>query len=228
LREKQMSFYLRDKNQEAVFSLLGWAGKMIAPECPAQLSTIPCQVDSLMVVDTNIGINKANYHTTRSDQHLIELEETRAKHTRIITFDNTAFVNAWPKGSYKSYLRFYIPSSAESVVLKMDGESVAGSEFTLKKEAGWTVVGFVSETPIKTQKNIEISYAVPLEFSPPYSYAFFNQKQPGTRGVLPEIIFKHSANLSPTLIAPRAEISGTSIVFDSLEEDHAFVGVSFE
>lgn len=228
LDEKQMTISMTDEDFSKTLSLLGWSGELITPKCPNQLIAVPCQVDSLVINEANIGINKANYHTTREDSHIIELKEKLIKHTRRISLDNTAFINAWPKGVYKSYFRFYIPSKIDSLSIKVDGQTVNEDKYEIIKQKNNQLIKFLIETPIKTEKNIEISYVVPMEFSLPYSYVFFNQKQPGTNGVLPQIIIKYDSILSPTLIAPQAEVQGNSIVFDNLDEDHAFVGVSFK
>ncbi len=228
LQEKQMTLYFDDENLSSAISGLGWSGELVIPQCPTQLSTLPCHVDALVVNESNIGINKANYHTTRQDSHNIEIANNQIKHQRTITLNNEAFSNAWPKGEYRSYFRFYLPEHAQSVSLTVDGQKIAEKDVLIAKQGNNLVLGLLVSTPIKTKKNIELSYSVPLEFSSPYSYVFFSQKQPGTKDVLQNVVLKHSPDLSPTLIAPKADVSGDTINFHDLAEDHAFVGVSFK
>ncbi|MCL4208338.1 DUF4012 domain-containing protein [Patescibacteria group bacterium] len=228
LQEKQMTLYFDDDNLSSAISGLGWSGELVIPQCPTQLSTLPCHVDALVVNESNIGINKANYHTTRQDSHNIEIANNQIKHQRTITLNNEAFSNAWPKGEYRSYFRFYLPEHAQSVALTVDGQKIQEKDVLIAKQGNNLVLGLLVSTPIKTKKNIELSYTVPLEFSSPYSYVFFSQKQPGTKDVLQNVVLKHSPDLSPTLIAPKADVSGDTINFHDLAEDHAFVGVSFK
>lgn len=228
LQEKQMTLYFDDENLSSAIAGLGWSGELVIPQCPTQLSTLPCHVDALVVNESNIGINKANYHTTRQDSHNIEIANNQIKHQRTITLNNEAFSNAWPKGEYRSYFRFYLPEHAQSVSLTVDGQKIAEKDVLIAKQGNNLVLGLLVSTPIKTKKNIELSYSVPLEFSSPYSYVFFSQKQPGTKDVLQNVVLKHSPDLSPTLIAPKADVSGDIINFHDLAEDHAFVGVSFK
>lgn len=228
LQEKQMTLYFDDDNLSSAISGLGWSGELVIPQCPTQLSTLPCHVDALVVNESNIGINKANYHTTRQDFHNIEIANNQIKHQRTISLNNEAFSNAWPKGEYRSYFRFYLPEHAQSVALTVDGEKIAEKDVLIAKQGNNLVLGLLVTTPIKTKKNIELNYSVPLEFSSPYSYVFFSQKQPGTEDILQNVVLKHSPELSPTLIAPKAEVSGDTINFHDMAEDHAFVGVSFK
>ncbi|NCN03872.1 MAG: DUF4012 domain-containing protein [Candidatus Pacebacteria bacterium] len=228
IEEKQMTIYMRNSDLAQTFSLLGWSGELIKPQCPNQLSALNCQVDALIINETNIGINKANYHTSRDDSHVIDLNKDQAKHTRIIKLNNSAFSNAWPKGGYKAYFRMYLPKDLVSLSIKIDGETIDEKNYEISTESGLNLVGILVETPIKSEKTIEINYVMPIEIDLPFSYVFFNQKQPGTDGVLPEVIIKHDPTLSPTLIAPQAEVQGKNIIFTNLDEDHAFVGVSFK
>jgi hypothetical protein len=228
IEEKQMTVYMKNSDLAQTFSLLGWSGELIKPQCPNQLSALNCQVDALIINEANIGINKANYHTSRDDTHVIDLKKDQAKHTRTIKLNNTAFSNAWPKGGYKAYFRMYLPKDLVSLSIKIDGVTIEENNYEITTENNLNLVGILVETPIKSEKTIEISYVMPIKIELPFSYVFFNQKQPGTDEVLPEVIIKHDPTLSPTLIAPQAEVQGNSIIFSNLDEDHAFVGVSFE
>lgn len=228
VQEKQLTLYFKDETIAQAISNLGWSGEIIVPDCPTQLSTLPCQVDALVVNEANIGVNKANYHTSRQDTHEIELLQDQAKHRRTITLNNEAFSNAWPKGEYRAYFRFYLPSHAQAVSLNLDGQKVKEKEVTIAKQGDHLLLGLVVATPIKTAKTIELNYTIPLEFSRPFSYVFFSQKQPGTQNILQQVVLKHDANLSPTLIAPQAEVTGNAITFNNLVDDHVFIGVSFK
>lgn len=228
LSEKQMIIYSSDEDIMRTFSALGWSGELITPECPTQLSVLPCHVDSLVINEANIGVNKSNYHTYREDQHVIEIKNNEVLHSRTITLENTAFSNAWPKGRYRAYFRMYLPQNITSLSINIDGIVVDESKYEIIEKNGYNIVGILVETPIKTEKAVRIDYVLPIEFSAPYSYVFFNQKQPGTDGVLPQIVVKHDSALSPTLIAPQAQVDDDTIIFNSLPEDHTFVGISFE
>lgn len=87
---------------------LGWTGSLVEPQCPTRLSVVDCRVDVMAQVEANIGVNKANYYLDREINHKVIIDREKATHSRNITFTNNAKSNSWPKGTYKSYQRFYI------------------------------------------------------------------------------------------------------------------------
>ncbi|HEX7017919.1 MAG TPA: DUF4012 domain-containing protein [Patescibacteria group bacterium] len=228
LQRKQMFLNVSDAGEQATIQALGWSGGLLVPQCPTQLSTATeCVVDTLAVVDANIGVNKANYHLQRSESHHITLSETNATHTHTVLLENTSQTNAWPQGPYSSYLRFYLPEGAQLTQVKVNNQAMAAKDIVQTEYQAFTVVGVVTQTPIQQQTTVDITYSTPLAQTPNSAYAFFYQKQAGLEIPLTTVSLTHSPTLTPRIIAPQANVQLGTITFNEFEDDHVFVGVSF-
>jgi hypothetical protein len=226
---KELLVSVFDNDLETTFESLGWNGSIVKPACPTVFDDNECLVDSLMQVEANVGVNKANYYLERQIDHSIAITSKQVSHKRVIAFKNKAQTNAWPKGSYKSYIRFYLPDQAEFEDIKINGQSVALDKLTIKEELGRNVVGVLIEVVVKSELKLQLEYSLTHEYQTPFTYSFFDQKQPGARDVSPRIFVTHEPDLSPVLIAPQAEVQGEVIVFNpSKDSGHMFVGASFE
>ena len=90
-------------------------------------------------------------------------------------------------------------------------------------------MGVLIEVAVKSELKLQLEYSLSHDYQTPFTYTFFDQKQPGARDISPRIFIKHNPDLSPILIAPQAEVQGDVIVFNpSKDRCHVFVGVSFE
>ncbi len=228
LESQQLTITIFDENIQDTFSTLGWTGAIIEPQCPAQLSVADCHVDTIAQVEANVGVNKANFYLKRSVNHTISLGPEAAEHQRVVTFQNTAKTNSWPKGSYKSYVRFYLPEAAELSGIDLDGKNVPADKIKQYQESGKKVVGLLLEVPVDSTARLELNYSSPLSSETPFSYVFFNQKQSGTAETPITIKIVAPSRLMPALIAPQAEVSDNTIIFDDIQEKHSIVGVTYQ
>jgi len=174
LYEKQLLIHFTKKDESDIVTALGWNGVLLSPACPTQLSVAPCLVDSLAVIDSNVGVNKANAHIKRQDRHTVLLGTQAAHHSHSIVLQNTAQSNAWPKGSYQSYLRFYIPITATLKGVQVNGQKIDDSELVQEPVQGagvlgagnggasYKIVGLRTTTPIKSETTIVFEYFTPL------------------------------------------------------------------
>ncbi len=226
---KELLVTIFDNDLQATFESLGWNGSIVDPACPTVFNDDECLVDSLMQVEANVGVNKANYYLERQIDHSVSIASQEIAHKRVITFKNKAQTNAWPKGPYKSYVRFYLPEQSEFKNIKINGHEVDLEQIITRKELERQMVGVLVEVTVKSELKLQLEYSLPHEYQTPFTYAFFDQKQPGARDVSPRIFLKHEPDLSPTLIAPQAEVQGEVIVFNpSKDRGHVFIGASFE
>ena len=226
---KELLISVFNPDSHSAFDSLGWTGALIKPNCPTVFKAENCVVDEIAQVEANIGVNKANYYLDRQIDHSITLLTDRANHKRVISFKNKAQTSAWPKGSYKAYTRFYLPLNAVVSSIKVNDSQIEDEQIIKSFELGRQVVGIVTETPVKSETKLQLDYSLPYQQLTPFTYVFFDQKQPGARETSPRVYLQHAPNLSPTLIAPQAEVQGDVIVFNpSKDIGHMFVGVSFE
>lgn len=220
-----VSFF--DDAEQSIFKSVGWTGGLLEPQCPTQLASESCVVDTIAQVDANVGINKANYYIDRVVEHTVSLSEDGADHIRRIEYRNSAESNAWPKGSYKAYSRFYLSKNSVFKSIILDGEEISPSKLFLGTEHGRTVVGVSFEIPIQSMSTLEVRYATPFEASETFSYALFNQKQPGTQDTATSVFFTYDDGFTPTLIAPQALLLQDTIVFTEEAGKHGFFGTKF-
>ncbi|MCA9368710.1 DUF4012 domain-containing protein [Candidatus Woesebacteria bacterium] len=227
LEEKELLVSSEDTSVQELFSSLGWTGSLIKPNCPAQFTSDVCTVDAIAEVAANTGVNKANYYVTEKVQHTIELLPGVAQHTRTIQIENTADINAWPKGDYRSYYRFYLNSNAQVTEITINNKKLGKADLVERVEQGRSMVGFLVTVPIQAQTEVVLKYSIPLSGEAAYSYAFFDQKQPGADRQTSVTIVPFSG-LKPAKIAPQAEVTPGGIIFDTENrKSHGFYGVEF-
>ena len=230
-KELVMSFF--DEDVAATIEALAWDGSLVTPTCPTVFKTDNCVVDSIMQVEANIGVNKANYYLERQIDHTISISPQKVEHKRVISFKNKAQTNAWPKGPYRAYIRFYLNKDATISKIYFNNKKIGQDKITLSQTEKNQVVGVVIEVPVKSEAKLQLEYSVPIKQRSPFSYTFFDQKQPGARDVSPRVFLQYDPDLSPTLIAPQAEVQGNLIVFNPSQDQgqnqgNLFVGASFE
>lgn len=178
-QESQVLLSFKDLEAARVFRGLGWDGSLLSPECPPPFSTGTCATDTVMQVEANVGVNKANQYLTRTVQHDVTIGNEAVAHSRTITFTNTSQSNAWPQGAYKTYLRLFVSPNASFTSVSIDGQIVPFELVTQTMENGKAVFGVLVNVPVQSTVNVELAYQVPLP-SGWNSYALFEQKQSGT------------------------------------------------
>lgn len=227
LKQQNVLFSMVDPVENQPLAALGWDGALLSPDCPTRLADKECLVDSIAQVETNVGINKANYYLDRRVTHEVTIEADSVRHQRTLVLKNTAQTNAWPKGAYKTYLRWYVPADAQLDGVTINGTPLSPAHIGLQQQSGKTVWSIVSEVPILSESTIVVQYHRPLPHSRAFAYAFFDQKQPGTQESA-QIQIKYPKELVPQLVAPQATLSPSAITFTEPSLTHQVVGVSFK
>lgn len=64
----------------------------------------------MALVESNFGVNKANYFVTRGVNMKIWVEEEFVKREMEVVFENKAPLVLGDRGKYKNYLRVFLPS----------------------------------------------------------------------------------------------------------------------
>lgn len=211
---RSMQFSVTDPVVEAGLQNMGWTGSIITPPCPTEFSA-PCFVDTFMIVETNVGVNKANAYITRTSAHHVDLEKNTARHTHSLDLENISTSGAWPKGTYKTYVRSYLPAGAHDILITADAVQIPSSAITISQQLGKKVVGFATEIPIQTKKKIKITYVVDTKnlASEQLSYVFVYQKQAGLPQDSVAIDYTLVGLPSPQLITPHAVVQDQMFTF---------------
>lgn len=228
-KDQHMLAYFSDADALQTMKNLGWAGELLRPNCPQELQSKDCVVDTMAQVEANVGTNTANHYLNRTIDHSVSLTASAAAHVRTITFENTAQSDAWPKGTYEVFTRLYVPTSAQLGSILVDGSPIGQSDMITRDEEKHKVIGFYAEVPIKSSKKITVSYSVPYKNpDSEFTYAFFEQQQPGSGYTPFTLSVETLTGFSPTLIAPQAEINGNVVSFNKKDIGPGYFGIKFK
>ena len=144
--------------------------------------------DYLMVIDANVGANKANYFVKRSINYETERGNREGEFNSIlsISYEHKGESNAWPGGPYKNYLRLLLPRKASFLRAEKitDKEEDVTTKVEVDEEAGKTSLALTFELPVSSKAIYNFFYILPPNiFSAKGStYRLLVQKQPGTEG----------------------------------------------
>lgn len=187
IKHQNLLFNSLNQELQKVFETNNWAGKISLPPCKQD----HCLTDNYLLVETNLGANKANCCTTRHTTHTISETAQGFRHQVDLIFDDQSLLeNPLPPrsfgGNYISYLRFYLPTQAKDLqiianptlpntiipptpLLKYPGDQIAtGSAYGLN----W--IGFFHVTRAGSQSQISLSYFLPKN-SEPYQLNLLKQ-----------------------------------------------------
>ena len=109
LNEKQIMIYSNQDSVQRGLELVGWTGGVRKENCPAWLAN--CVADSLMIVEANLGVNKANCCVERKARLEMKKNENGWDHKLTLIYENHSVDSVWG-GKYKAWVRLIIPSSA--------------------------------------------------------------------------------------------------------------------
>lgn len=177
LKEKDILVYLHSPQERKIVAALNWDGGIKSTKG-----------DYLMIVEANLGVNKANYFIQRNLTHEVKIDQDGMIQEKLqIRYQNQSQSEIFPAGRYKNYLRIYVPegSTPLDLVIKnpTSGEKVEGVDLTEGSEQGKAVFGFLVEVPIKEQRVVELTYQLPgkIDFGKLTQYTLLVQKQSGIK-----------------------------------------------
>lgn len=225
--QAELFMSVTDPQAEEILATLGWNGALLSPNCPSPFTAENCVVDTVMQVEANVGVNKANQHLSRAITQRVELTADTARHTRTMVYTNTAESEAWPAGKYKTYLRLFVPEGSVLRGASLDGQPLDLASFRQVQEDGKQVFGYFLEVPIRSTRTLEVFYETPLP-ADYKTYALFEQKQSGVwNNDVRHVIEVGSRNV--VMVAPEpSRIEGRSLEFTSDHTKHEFFAVELE
>ncbi len=212
LNEKDILLYFNSREAQKAALSAGWSGTVEKEECLRSLK------NCLMLVEANLGANKANYFVKRS----LRVDSVISKggdieNTVTVLYRNDSPSDTWPGGAYKNYLRFLIPKGSRLVSFDLgSGQKpivspvltaaelarISPDEFFVfqSKENNFDSIGTLVEIPIETDRTIVFRYRLPSKMSFANSksaYDFFFLKQPGTNADLLDFSLDYPSFLTP-------------------------------
>jgi hypothetical protein len=146
--------------------------------------------DYLMTVDANVGATKGDAYAIKQMRIATEVYSSGvSRHQVTLSYRLPVFTDQVAQllnpgdGSYRDYVRIYIPEHAAlaSMRVLIDGATIATRPTTLAVEHGRTVVGAFFMLPPGHQAQVELAYEVALPAGS--VYRLFVQKQAGVPGL---------------------------------------------
>lgn len=159
-RDIQLFFF--DEDSERLAQAFGWAGHM---------SEVAANELPIAVIDSNLGVNKANFFLESEIDRDIDLDG-QGNLTETLTFSQT---NKGDDSVYKSYTRFYLPPEAQvgevtvgATLVPKDNDSAVGGKLPFWQELEEhkrVVVGVAATLSPRENRQIRISYKAADSYS---------------------------------------------------------------
>jgi len=227
LDEKEMAIFFESTEIEKIIDSLYWSGKILHADCPLNLTN--CYPDYFFPIDSNVGVNKANFFVSRSIEFSVNIDkEGLIQNTVILKYKNGSQGEVFPGGTYKNYLQLLLP--ARSILKKITKNDVLIEDFDQQTD-DFKRIGVFFE--IKPQQNAEIKIdyqsSTLLEKGRVY-YQLLLQKQIGSNSndlvlkiSLPSNIYLINQNYSPLvkdgLILYNTQLTTDKIFFNELVKE---------
>lgn len=129
-------------------------------------------LDTYLLVEANLGANKANAYVQRETTHHISFSDHQASHAAIVKFHNSSpEANPNPPfhygGDYIAYLRFYIPPNAQNISIIARSETTKQPptneiKTNISSKYDLTEIGFWQTTPAQNETTVTLSYTLPI------------------------------------------------------------------
>lgn len=179
LESRHIQIYLHDSNSQKALSNLGFTGEL---DMDIYCNT-RCISDRYLLVDANLGVNKANLFINRSQVLNTTISKTGINHELTVRYENKAGVAVGKSGVYKTYTRLILPKEADIVgvrIYETDGKYL-DAEFDKNYSSDKKEIGFLVEVVPNSQKLVQLVWnlnTANLENGGEYNLTVF--KQAGT------------------------------------------------
>lgn len=212
--EKHTLFSVQNSATARTLSTLGWTGEIRESPCPDFGGN--CTSDFAMLVDSNFGVNKANYFLKRSLDLDVEIDKNLAvSHSLTATYTNTSTSGSWPAGPYKNYSRLYLPEDSILESISVGDRQLDPADIKLSTDHGRLVIGFLVEVPLDTTLAVTSKYSLvtPLASTAP-TYSLYWQKQSGTAPDPLVVKLSYPLFLEPEIVSPKAVLNSQQLQFN--------------
>ncbi|MEK7504104.1 MAG: DUF4012 domain-containing protein [Patescibacteria group bacterium] len=155
---------------------------------------------SFYVVDSNVGVNKVDAWIERKLSYKATLDNARSQGEITLAYLNKSPSNDWPAGTYKNYIRVYLP---KDVLV-----SAVSQEYQIVENGKWQIVGIMSQVLPQKPVVITIKYSNLLPATTSFVYRLDIPNQPGVVRKLDVSINYPKTWLSQTQIVPTVASTG--------------------
>ena len=228
LESNEIQLAFNNTTTQTTVKSLGWDGSLFNGKCAKE----NCMTDYLYLVESNLGVNKANYFLYRNIEQTVDIGKQNVNRTVKINYENTAKNSNWPGGDYKNYLRIYLPTDVSlSQVAVYDTNNInnkkiySSDEVKVQQFMGKTEVGFLVMVPVLSKKTVEISYTSQNNLTDNFSYVNYIQKQSGFGDTGIVSLVSYPDGWQPLSVEPQASVIGGKLLFNQKLDKDIKIGV---
>ena len=159
LKGKQILVWMKDEAVKQGLRQLNWDGKL----------TTNAGADYLMIVEANVGVNKANCCVTRSINQQVQLTATGLEEKLILTYKNNSpdlpEQRPFWAGTYHAYVRVYVPQAARIEAVKVNNQPVQLTEVDQEARGDFLIAGFLIQVDAGKTEQVAINYSQPKQLT---------------------------------------------------------------
>lgn len=228
LESNEIQLMFNNSTAQTIIKNLGWDGSLFNGKCAKE----NCMTDYLYIVESNLGVNKANYFLYRNIEQLVEINKQSVGRTIKINYENTAKSSNFPGGDYKNYLRIYLPNDVNlSQIIVYDTNNInqkkvySNEEIKIQEINGKKEIGFLVTVPILSKKTVEISYSSQNSLTDSFSYVNYIQKQSGFGDTGVVSLVSYPDGWQPLSVEPQASVVSGKLLFNQKLNKDIKIGV---
>lgn len=226
LEKNDLQIVLNEPVAAEVMASLGWDGEIFLGGCGAT----NCYSDYLYVVESNLGVNKANYFLYRNLEQKVEIKESSVERILRINYENMAKSTSWPGGDYKNYLRIYLPKDVQvsEVTVTTGGQkqNIALDQVKMVNVSDKRELGFLVMVPISKKVVVEVKYGSSFtQMKDKFSYLLYIQRQPGFGDTGIVNLVSMPNGYQPMQVSPSASVVGGKLLFNQKLDRDIKMGV---
>lgn len=229
LERNEVQIVLNENRAAAIVAEAGWDGAIYEGQCNGE----KCLADYLYIVESNFGVNKANYFLYRNIEREVEINESEVRNTLKIAYENTAKSSAWPGGDYKNYLRIYVPmgTNIKEINLSENGSGekkiISGNDLKISQVGSKEEIGFLVVIPIGKKINVEVKYTQGLDIKALKNFSFLSyiQRQSGYGDTGMVTLVSIPEGWQINAVEPAASVVGGKLLFNQKLDRDIKMGV---
>jgi hypothetical protein len=172
LQRRDIQFMFVSPELQDLVSHFGWAGDVYGHVGCAGVEISSCVYDPFFVNEANLSVSKVNAFINHTNHREIVIAPTgEITETVTLTLENNATDEPGVGGTYKSYLRFFLPDDSSISDVTLDGVPIASRDVkdkalptlpyieSVEGVPGFSALGAAIEIPPGTNRRLRISYA---------------------------------------------------------------------